>query len=207
MNRGRFWIGALVASIVSAGCQSDESEFAVTMEPAKEPPAAMGLLPSPQMIRPVAVGTKIQWTPVRAADGKVVDLAKMLANQPTVVVFYRGGWCPFCNRHLQALGGIRAQIERTGYRLIAVSPESPEALKATATKNDVSYDTFSDERGKLMRVFNVAFAANEQLLPLASLFVVDRTARVRFRSWNHDYKVRMSADEVMAAIRGVSKAK
>lgn len=199
---GPFGLATLAMTLV--GCANDPEVLPVESDAPKLPPAAMGLLPSPQMIRPVGVGKTITWTPVKDGKGKAVDLAKELKNQPAVVVFYRGGWCPFCNRHLQELAGIQKDIRAAGFRLIAVSPEVPEALAATAEKNLVTFETYSDERGELMRKFNVAFRANEQLLPVPSLFVLDRNARVTFASSNHDYTKRISADQVIAAVNKAS---
>ena len=39
----------------------------------------------------------------RAADGTPFDLGAAFSEKPTVLIFYRGGWCPFCNRELGEL--------------------------------------------------------------------------------------------------------
>ena len=31
------------------------------------------------------------------AHGSAVDLDQVVAGGPAVIVFYRGGWCPYCN--------------------------------------------------------------------------------------------------------------
>ena len=34
------------------------------------------------------------------AQGRWVRLQSLLRQGPVVLVFYRGGWCPYCNLHL-----------------------------------------------------------------------------------------------------------
>ncbi len=51
--------------------------------------------------------------------------ASLLAKGPTVVTFYRGGWCPFCDLQLRAYQSVLPEIRRLGAELVAISRRPP----------------------------------------------------------------------------------
>ena len=94
--------------------------------------AARGATPaiaaSPEEAKPLAVGAQAPSALLTEMDGAKVDLAKEFAAKPTVLVFYRGSWCPFCNRQLAALGELEPKLLALGYQILAVSPDTVEGL-------------------------------------------------------------------------------
>lgn len=184
--------------------------------------AAAALAPSAESARPLAVGTKVPAAALRTMQGEPADLARLLDGKPTVLIFYRGGWCPFCNKHLAALAEIEPKIAHAGYQIIALSPDNPEALRATSEKRQLSYRLVSDRDMQAALAFGVAFRVDPALvakyrdykielplvpgddetrwLPMPSVFVVDATGVIRFVHSNPDYRVRLSADELLAAL-------
>jgi len=52
----------------------------------------------PNDISPLLIGEHIPTVNIPAADGKLFDLNASVAQKPTILIFYRGGWCPFCNK-------------------------------------------------------------------------------------------------------------
>ena len=79
------------------------------------------------------------------------------------MVFYRGGWCPYCNRHLSAIGQSKDEILNLGYQIIAISPDSSEELKKSVDKNELAYDLYSDSEGKLITEMGIAFQAPKKI--------------------------------------------
>ena len=51
-------------------------------------------------ISPLLIGETIPNAKVLNSEGKALELNDILSQKPTVLVFYRGGWCPYCNRQL-----------------------------------------------------------------------------------------------------------
>src|SRR6187455_874671 len=60
-------------------------------------------------------------------NGKDVRLKDLLKQGKVVLVFYRGQWCPFCNRELKKLEDSLQYIREKGATLVAVTPEKPES--------------------------------------------------------------------------------
>jgi peroxiredoxin len=80
---------------------------------------------------PLKEGASIPDVKLRTESDQEVSLRDLVAEKPTVLIFYRGGWCPFCTRHLSELAGIETGIEKVGAQLLAISMDKPERLRET----------------------------------------------------------------------------
>src|ERR1700722_6297104 len=74
------------------------------------------------------------------AQGKSVSLAEMLRHGPTVVTFYLGGWCPYCNLQLRAYQAALPEMTALGAGLVATSPQLPDCSLSTAEANELIFD-------------------------------------------------------------------
>ena len=77
--------------------------------------------------------------------GKEVNLKKLLKKGPVVVLFYRGQWCPFCNKQLSGMQDSLASITSKGATVIAITPEIPENISKTIEKTKASYSLLCDD--------------------------------------------------------------
>ena len=94
------------------------------------------------------VGDSIPDVALRTAEDKEVRLRKLVSDRPAVLVFYRGGWCPFCNAHLQSLSSITNDLTKEGVQLIAISMDQPSKLRETMQKDKLDYTLLSDSDAK-----------------------------------------------------------
>jgi peroxiredoxin len=176
---------------------------------------------------PLKVGNPVPDVTLRTEDDKPVSLRKLVSEKPTVLIFYRGGWCPFCNRHLQALAGIEKDLEAAGTRLLAISPDQPSKLKATPDHGKLHYRLLSDADAEAAKAFGIAFQVEDalvkkykesyridleaasgrthHLLPHPAVFIADSGGVIRFAHVNPDYKVRLEPEKVLEAAREVAK--
>lgn len=183
------------------------------------------LAETPELVRPLAVGTRTPAVTVRTPDGEELKLAAALAGRKTIVIFYRGGWCPYCNQHLAALGELEPQLQAAGWQILALSPDEPAALAPTATKNKTAYRLLSDRAMAASAAFGVAFRVDEataakyreygislppvpenpaaRWLPVPAVFLVDQGGKVRFVHADADYKARLSPEALLAAAAAV----
>jgi peroxiredoxin len=189
------------------------------------PLAALAQSPVPdaaEKVTPLAVGSKAPKVNVKTIEGKSLSLPKLLAAQPTVLIFYRGGWCPFCNRQMSGLQSIEGDLKKLGYRIIALSPDRQEELKKSLGKNKLTYQLLSDSSMEAAKAFGVAFRVDDgtlakykgfgidleaasgqkhHYLPVPSVFLIGTDGVIKFRSFNPDYKVRLSSEELLSAAR------
>lgn len=178
-------------------------------------------LPSnPEDISPLLIGEKIPPTEIQTLNGSTKSFEEILNQDPSVVLFYRGGWCPYCNRHLAAVGQVEKEIQALGYKVIAISPDSPEKLTETLGKTKIEYDLFSDASGNLSEAMGIAFQAperyakrlnnysngkNKGFLPVPALFVIDNDGVILFEYINPNYSKRISSKLLLAVLNGLKK--
>lgn len=172
----------------------------------------------PEDVSPLLIGETIPNEQVGTMDGKTVALHDLLKDKPTVLIFYRGGWCPFCNTHLAEVGQAEEEILKLGYQILAVSPDDMAHLQKTDEKNKLNYQLLSDSKGTLTKASGLAFKAPERyskmlvehssgdntgFLPVPAVFVLNTKGEILFEYINPNYKVRMPGDLLMAALKSL----
>lgn len=171
---------------------------------------------------PLEKGVKTPNPVVRTVVGESISLDKVRAGKPVVLVFYRGSWCPFCMRHLSELQEVKGELEELGWRIVGVSPDKPVNLKAATKKAEVDYGLVSDSDMTAAKAFGVAFqVGNEDLgklksfginlaeasgsshhmLPVPSVFAVDKEGVIQYVYSNPDYKTRLSGEALVDALK------
>ena len=172
---------------------------------------------------PLKVGDAIPDVKLRTEDDKEVKLRTLVSEKPTVLIFYRGGWCPFCTKHLQSLIGIEKELQAAGAQLLAISMDTPEKLKATPGRDKLGYRLLSDSGANAANAFGIAFKADDALvkkykdsykidleaasgndrhiLPHPAVFVADTAGKIRFAYSNPEYKVRLEPAKILEAAK------
>ena len=63
---------------------------------------------APENVSPLLIGEKIPNIELANVEGKKIETDKILSKK-TVLVVYRGGWCPYCNSQLSDMQEIEKQ--------------------------------------------------------------------------------------------------
>jgi peroxiredoxin len=156
------------------------------------------------------------------AAGKPVSLDDILQNGPAVIVFYRGGWCPYCNLALRTYQQeLLPRLIGIGARLVAISPQSPDESLSTVERASLEFTVLSDPGSRLADRIGVAFeqaddvlAAQRTLgldltqvnaegavrLPRPTVLIVDQDHTVRFVDVQPDYTARTEVADIIAAL-------
>jgi peroxiredoxin len=173
-------------------------------------------------ISPLLIGATIPDALLEAPDGSSHQLTNIMGQKPTVLLFYRGGWCPYCNAHLSEIQDAESEVVKLGYQIVAISPDSPENLKLSNEKQKLNYSLYSDGDGKLCKAIGIAFKAPEKyagmlteksgglnngFLPVPSVFVVDTTGKIVFEYINPDYKTRLTSKLLIAVLKNLEPNK
>ncbi len=173
----------------------------------------------PEDISPLLIGEKLPELKVKQTDNSELGIKEIIVEKPTVMLFYRGGWCPYCNAHLSAIQEVENEILELGYQIIGISPDSPENLKVTATEKNIHYRLFSDASGEFIKAMGIGFKAPERyhgllskksgginkaaLLPIPSVFVVDTNGKILFEYINPDYTTRLSGKLLLSILKNL----
>jgi len=177
-------------------------------------------------VTPLLVGTTVPNVTVRTADGSPMSLSALLMEKPSVIVFYRGGWCPYCSRQLAELKDIEQDLVDEGYQIIAISPETPEKLQSQKLETEFAAQLISDASLNAIRAFGVGFyvpddtrnlykdrmqvelsadSSNRAVLPAPAIFITDTQGLVQFSYVNPNFRVRPSKELVLSAAKLVKQ--
>ncbi|MEU7144736.1 peroxiredoxin-like family protein [Nocardia sp. NPDC046473] len=172
-----------------------------------------------ETIRP---GDKLESFTLDDATGTPVDLDQILATGPAVLVFYRGGWCPYCNLTLRTYQReLLPRLGEFGARLVAISPQSPDQSLSTAEKAELDFTVLSDPGSRLAHRLGIAFQQTDEVLaaqrtlglhldrvnaeasvhlPRPTVLIVDQNHIVRFVDVHPDYTTRTEVADIVTAL-------
>lgn len=186
-------------------------------------PGRAEFAPSAAAAKPIAPGRPVPAVTVMTANGNALDLAAATAGRPTLLLFYRGGWCPYCTQHLAALREIEPELTKLGYQTLAISPEPAVALAGIAEKHGLTYRLLSDSTGVAAQALGLAFRVDADTqkkyagykiplqpipgepdarwLPVPAAVLIGPDGVIRFVYTNPDYKTRIDAARLLAEAR------
>ncbi|HDZ22147.1 hypothetical protein LCGC14_0302100 [marine sediment metagenome] len=225
-------LGVAVLAML-AGCPSNESrqggglatqEAASTRNDTETQPSATT---DARKVQPLGKGDQAPVAILRLPDGQEVDLATLYNQKPSVLIFYRGGWCPYCNTHLAQIATAEPELLAMGYQVLAISPDRPEELSKTLDKHHLTYQLLSDSDVVLARAFGLVFRVDDptlekyrgfgidleqasgrahHLLPVPAVYIVDTQGIIQFAHWDPDYKKRLEPEALLKAARDTQSA-
>ena len=152
-------------------------------------------------------------------NNEEIRLKDLLKKGNVVLVFYRGQWCPYCNRQLSRLEDSLQFILDKGAQLVAVTPEKPESISKTIEKTKAHYPIIFDKDLKIMKAYNVAFevpentlnrymsggldivsnnGSNGKYLPVPAVYIINQQMEIIYRFFDTDYKKRPSVMELLS---------
>jgi peroxiredoxin len=173
------------------------------------------------------VGAKAPDLTLPDALNQPARLAALWQQGPLVLIFYRGGWCPYCNLELRAWQQELPALKHMGAQLVAVSPQTPDNSLSTAEKNELAFPVLSDSALQAAQAFGVAFEMPPELvelysragndlpvlngngrwvLPVPATYVIDRNGRIVYAHIEADYRERAEPKDVMAAVAAAQEA-
>jgi len=155
-------------------------------------------------------------------SGKTLDLNALLKSHKAVVLFfYRGQWCPYCNKHIQQLQDSLQLLTAKGAYVVGVTPETGENINKTIDKTHASFSIIQDKGYKIMKAYDVNYTVDDVLnaklksygvdleknngntdhvLPVPATYVIDRSGKIIFVHFDKDYTKRASVSSILAAL-------
>lgn len=172
----------------------------------------------PEDVSPLLIGEEFPDADLKDIDGKDVELDDLIDDKKTIIIFYRGGWCPYCNTHLSQMGEAIEEVKKLGYQIIAISPEDFSNIKGLVDKHTLDYTLLSDIGGKLIQEVGIAYSTPtmnkigmkmmsegeaSDLLPVPALFVLDEYGEIAFEYIHIDHKIRITKDLLLAILKNI----
>jgi peroxiredoxin len=154
--------------------------------------------------------------------GKQLELKALLKSHKAVVLFfYRGQWCPYCNKQIKELQDSLQLLTTTGAYVVGVTPETGENINKTIDKTHASFSIIQDKGYKIMKAYDVNYTVSEQtfaqlnkygvdleknngnrdhVLPVPATYVIDRSGKIIYVHFDKDYTRRASVRAVLDAL-------
>ncbi|MFT5838816.1 MAG: peroxiredoxin [Flavobacteriales bacterium] len=178
---------------------------------------------SAQNVTPLLIGQSAPNITLQTVDGDPVSLKALTMQKPTVLIFYRGGWCPYCNSQLTGLKEIENQLDELGYQILAISPETPAQLQEQKLQTKFTVKLLADPDLEAISGFGVGFyvpdkkrttykskwdinltseqSSGKAVLPAPAVFILDTRGKVKFSYVNPDFKIRLSPELLYQAAK------
>jgi peroxiredoxin len=168
------------------------------------------------------LGTRLPDGDLLDAGGQPATLAQNLGGKAAVIVFYRGGWCPYCDIALRTYQAqLVPALAGRGIGLVAISPQAPEGSLSTKEAKELTFTVLSDpgnqiagQLGILTAPSDHARAAQLQLgldltqvnadqttaLPMPTVVIADADGVIRWIDVHPDYTTRTEPGQVLQAV-------
>lgn len=152
--------------------------------------------------------------------GKVVSLTDLRKQGSVVVLFYRGNWCPYCNRQLSALNDSLQFIVAKGASVVAITPEAQQGIDKTVEKTKAAFPILYDKDVKIGKAYGVSYKVEEDMrnkykekwnvdflkinqqkdaayLPVPAVYIIDKNGTITYSFFETDYTKRPSVKELL----------
>ena len=185
-------------------------------------PIALGaladLLTSRAGDRALQAGDRAPIFMLTGADGRRLSSAGLVTSGPLVVVFQRGGWCPYDSMELQALQEALPAYRAAGAGLVVISPQTAHGARRAVRENGIEFPVLRDPGNKTAASFGLRYALPANLsalyrehgfdlarlngeaswtLPLTSRFVIGCDGIIRYSEVNLDLGCRPEPEALL----------
>ena len=152
-------------------------------------------------------------------NGEDINLKEELKNGPVVIIFYRGEWCPVCNRYLSNFQDSLSYVTAAGAKVLAITPEKPSSAQRMIEKTDATFTVIPDPTEKIMQSYEVLFnvteayqqrirtkldadiasnnAKKDAKLPVPATFIINQEGVIVYRQFNVDYHIRATVNDIL----------
>lgn len=155
-------------------------------------------------------------------SGKTVDLKAILKSGKSVVLFfYRGQWCPYCNKQMQHIQDSLKLLTGKNAYVVGVTPEASESIDKTIAKTKATYAIVQDKGYSIMKSYDVNYVMedvtvskykaygidmtkangnNDNVLPVPATYVINSAGKIAFVHFDKDYSKRASVKDILAVL-------
>jgi peroxiredoxin len=156
-------------------------------------------------------------------SGKTLDLKALLKSHKAVVLFfYRGQWCPYCNKQIKELQDSLQLLTGKGAYVIGVTPETGENINKTIDKTHALFSIIQDKGYQIMKAYDVNYTVSDDLnsklkgygvdleknngnkdhvLPVPATYVINSSGKISYVHFDQNYTKRASVSSILAALK------
>ena len=165
------------------------------------------------------VGDKAPNFMAKDHNGKTVSLKDLTQKGKVVVMFYRGAWCPFCNKYMSQLETALPEFSAKNATVIAITPETDESINKAIDKTKATFSVIYDKDRSIMKNWKVAYSMSDDMktkykgygldlekqqgdwmLPVPATYVVGKDCKIEFVHFDENYQKRAEVAEILKVL-------
>lgn len=156
--------------------------------------------------------------------GEATTLAKAIEGSPTVIVFYRGAWCPYCVRQIRDWDAAMPELKAAGAKVMAISLEKASFGAQMSHMQEIDFPIYADPAGEAARAYNVRYDLSAEQTETLKKYQIDLSQRNATAQWelvhpatividakgvvrnvwvDTDYKSRVAPAKVIEAVKAL----
>ena len=159
---------------------------------------------------------------LKTCDNTFLSLNNLLSKKYLVIVFYRGGWCSYCNIYIKNLDLWYPEIKHQDAEIVLISPQIPEKSIQTKKEGNISIPILYDEQNKLAKKFGIVYTLSEDILkvygglginiekqnnykenelPVTSVFIANKNGKILYSYIEPDYRKRLGPKKIIEILK------
>lgn len=158
----------------------------------------------------LAIGAPLPEFAVTDAKGATLS-SSSFSGKPSILVFYRGNWCPFCMAQVKELAARYKELDALGVRVALVSPQPYGKNLHLAEKFAVNLEFLTDEDNVAARILKIDNAHglpmgmqmmgydSDTVLP--TVIITDKNGKVVWVHETDNYRIRPEPDVYLDVLR------
>ena len=151
--------------------------------------------------------------------GNMVSLKELTQKGKVVVMFYRGAWCPFCNKYMSQLEQALPEFSAKNATVVAITPETDESISKAIDKTKATFSVIYDKDRTIMKNWKVAYSlTGEQqakykgygldlekqqgdwLLPVPATYVIGKNGKIEYVHFDENFRVRAEIKDILNSL-------
>lgn len=145
-------------------------------------------------------------------SGDSVPVRSLIRN-PSVLLFYRGNWCPLCMAQIREVAQAYRDIESLGAEVLLISPQPETQTKQLADRLSVAFRYLSDPGNQAAKALGIASAFGiptglealgyDSEAPMPTVIITDAEGRVVWADETDNYRVRPEPEVFLEVLRSM----
>ena len=148
-------------------------------------------------------------------SGQAVPIHTLIS-KPSVLLFYRGNWCPLCMAQIREIAAQYQEITAMGADVLLISPQPEDNTRALAQRMKVAFRYLSDPGNQAARTLGIAsefgiptgleVLGYDTEAPMPTVIITDAEGRVIWADETDNYRVRPEPGVFLEVLRGLPEA-
>ena len=136
---------------------------------------------------------------VKDLEGKGYRLYDHLSGRKTVLLFFRGEWCPICNLQLHSLQEKLADFQRENAQILAASTDTPENSQKLVAKHKLGFPVLVGLGRDVVEAYDLFFN-EEKGCAEPAVFILRPDATVAYAALQSGPRGRPSNDDLLTIV-------